>query len=109
MDVFICKKKIMEMDEESSTIIILYFDLKYKCNKVIEVNPRNTSKTCNRCGRIHEMPLWKRTMECECGNVDDRDVNASKNIHCLGQAILHEGVECTISINEMMLIGSTCL
>jgi transposase len=23
------------------------------------------------------MPIWKRTMECSCGNIEDRDVDAS--------------------------------
>ena len=26
------------------------------------------------------MPLWKRTMECDCGNVIDRDRNSAINI-----------------------------
>jgi putative transposase len=65
--------------------------LKYKTNRVIEVDPRNTSKTCNQCGKIHNKPLWDRTMDCECGNKTDRDVNAAKNIYCLGQAVLETG------------------
>ena len=68
--------------------------LKYKTKKVIEVNPRNTSKTCNNCGRINKMPLYKRTYICECSYKEDRDVNAAKNIICLGQAML-AGV-CTV-------------
>ena len=63
--------------------------LEYKTNRVVKVPPYNTSKTCNSCGKIHEMPLSQRVMKCSCGNVDDRDVNAAKNIFCLGQAILN--------------------
>ncbi len=71
--------------------------LKYKTNNVIEVNPRNTSKTCNKCGKIHSQPLWDRVMDCECGNKTDRDVNAAKNIYCLGRAVLKTGrTELTI-------------
>ena len=39
-----------------------------------------SSKTCSACGQLHEMPLEKRRMECDCGNVMDRDLNAAKNI-----------------------------
>lgn len=62
--------------------------LSYKSNRLIKVNPRNTSKTCNKCGKIQNMPLYKRTYSCECGYENDRDVNAAINIHCLGQAII---------------------
>lgn len=48
--------------------------------KVIEIDERYTSKTCYVCGNRHDMPLWKRTMECDCGNVIDRDRNSSINI-----------------------------
>ncbi len=44
--------------------------LTYKAEKigkrVIEINERGTSKRCYVCGKIHDMPLWKRAMECEC-------------------------------------------
>ncbi|MBK5931079.1 RNA-guided endonuclease InsQ/TnpB family protein [Halochromatium salexigens] len=39
-----------------------------------------SSRTCSECGQIHDMPLDKRTMKCDCGNVMDRDLNAAKNI-----------------------------
>ncbi len=48
--------------------------------KVIEIDERNTSKRCYVCGKEHDMPLWKRTMECDCGNVIDRDRNSAINI-----------------------------
>ena len=52
---------------------------------VKKVNPRNTSKTCNQCGCIQDMPLNKRTYHCsECGHEDDRDINAAKNILRVG-------------------------
>lgn len=38
-----------------------------------------SSKTCSECGQIHDMPLDRRTMECDCGNVMDRDLNAARN------------------------------
>ncbi len=49
--------------------------------KVIEVDPRNTSKTCSNCGNTQSMPLSKRIYFCKsCGLVEDRDINASINI-----------------------------
>ena len=61
--------------------------LEYKCNHLIKVNPYNTSKKCHNCGRIHNMPLSNRTMNCDCGYIGDRDINAALNILCLGQAL----------------------
>jgi putative transposase len=39
-----------------------------------------TTKLCCECGRLHDMPLNKRRMACECGNNKDRDHNAAINI-----------------------------
>ena len=39
-----------------------------------------TTKQCCECGRLHNMPLHKRRMKCECGNDKDRDHNAAINI-----------------------------
>jgi putative transposase len=45
------------------------------------VNPKSTSKMCSGCGNIQDMPLSKRTFNCEnCGMSMDRDLNAAKNI-----------------------------
>ena len=49
--------------------------------KVMEVNPRETSKACSNCGSIQDMPLSERTFLCNrCGMQLDRDINASINI-----------------------------
>jgi len=77
--------------------------LEYKTNRVVKVPPYNTSKTCNSCGKIHEMPLSQRVMKCSCGHTEDRDVNAAKNIFCLGRAILEKG--CA----DILLSESLCL
>ena len=39
-----------------------------------------TTKPCCECGKLHDMPLNKRRMVCECGNNKDRDHNAAINI-----------------------------
>lgn len=48
--------------------------------RVISINESMTSKTCSKCGKIHNMPLDVRIMSCDCGNNIDRDVNSSINI-----------------------------
>ncbi|EQD35859.1 protein containing Transposase, IS605 OrfB, partial [mine drainage metagenome] len=48
---------------------------------MVKVEARNTSKECSICGNIQEMPLSKRTYNCQkCGMSKDRDINASINI-----------------------------
>lgn len=48
--------------------------------KVIKVDERYTSKVCSSCGQVHNMPLYERVMNCDCGNRLDRDKNSSVNI-----------------------------
>jgi putative transposase len=54
--------------------------LTYKSKRVgkrlIEFDERNTSRECYVCGKLHSMPLWRRVMNCECGNVMARDKNS---------------------------------
>jgi putative transposase len=39
-----------------------------------------STKMCSQCGCLHDMPLSKRTMECDCGLSLDRDENAAINL-----------------------------
>jgi putative transposase len=49
--------------------------------KVIEADPKNTTKTCNNCGNTQSMPISKKIYYCEvCDLTEDRDINASINI-----------------------------
>ena len=43
------------------------------------VHPRfaPSTKVCSGCGQLHDMPLGKDTLSCDCGLVIDRDLNAS--------------------------------
>jgi putative transposase len=53
--------------------------------RLVKVDPRNTSKTCSKCGTIVEMPLSKREFVCShCGFVCHRDLNAPINILKVG-------------------------
>lgn len=36
-----------------------------------------SSKVCSDCGQIHDMPLGKSVLKCDCGLVIDRDLNAA--------------------------------
>ena len=77
--------------------------LDYKTNKLIKVSPSYTSQMCNECGRLHKLELSDREIICECGNVEDRDINAAKNIFCLGQAILRNyESKCTVGTSSFL-------
>lgn len=52
--------------------------------KVVQVNPYNTSQMCSACGILVKKELKDRIHECPCGYIEDRDVNAAKNILQLG-------------------------
>jgi putative transposase len=53
--------------------------------QLMNINPKNTSKTCSKCGTITEMPLSKREFLCpSCGFACHRDLNASYNILKVG-------------------------
>ncbi len=55
--------------------------LTYKSRRVgkrtIEIDERNSTKECWVCGKLHFMPIWKRVMNCDCGNVIQRDKNSA--------------------------------
>ena len=54
-------------------------------HQVIHVPARFTSQKCHRCGEIVQKSLSVRTHLCPfCGSIEDRDVNAAKNILTAG-------------------------
>jgi len=48
--------------------------------RVIRISERNTSKMCCVCGKIHDISLSDREMDCDCGNFIDRDKNSCVNM-----------------------------
>jgi putative transposase len=78
--------------------------LKYKAAsagvKIIEVDPKNTSKMCSCCGNIkHKLPLSVRLYECEsCGFKLDRDINAAINIKNRGLGMSLAVAEVAVKI-----------
>jgi len=66
------------MDSSWGTFVRM---LKYKANRVVEVNPHNTSVRCSKCDHLVPKTLAVRIHECSrCGVVLDRDYNAASNI-----------------------------
>ena len=61
----------------------------------IEVDPKNTSKMCHKCGSIKSMPLNVRMYQCDCGMLIDRDHNAAINI--LSKGLASVGVDTLVS------------
>ena len=59
--------------------------LQYKCalngSQLIEVNPRNTSRTCHECGHVAMESRRNESFRCvSCGHEAHADVNAALNI-----------------------------
>ena len=48
--------------------------------KIGEFAAKLNVHTAYECGILHDMPLSKRRMIYECGNVKDRDLSAAINI-----------------------------
>jgi putative transposase len=70
----------------------LEYKSKWYGRDFIKVNPKNTSKTCNCCGRVNSLlTLSEREWTCTCSVVHDRDINAANNILTAGQAGLARG------------------
>jgi putative transposase len=48
--------------------------------RVVKVDARGTSQECSACGREVKKDLSVRVHRCPCGYVEDRDVNAARNV-----------------------------
>jgi putative transposase len=58
------------------------------------VDPKGTTKECNRCGVETHKPVWIREHSCPtCGHEEDRDLNAAKNV-------LDRGLDQLFSIGQ---------
>ena len=45
-----------------------------------------TTKLCPKCGKLLDLSLADRTVECSCGYVEDRDVHSAKNMIVIAKA-----------------------
>lgn len=61
------------------------------------VDPRGTSQECSGCGAVVRKGLGERVHTCpHCGLVEDRDVNAAKNVHARGHRVREEGAKRSV-------------
>lgn len=56
------------------------YKAEYAGKKVIQVNAYQTSQACSECDQIVRKELKERVHKCSCGYIEDRDVNAARNI-----------------------------
>ena len=79
------RKRAMNRSNQNQGYLSRFIEfLTYKAEligkRVIKIDESYTSKECYVCGKKHGMPLWERTMNCDCGNIIDRDRNSAINI-----------------------------
>ena len=51
-----------------------------------------TTKLCPKCGKLLDLSLADRTITCECGHVEDRDVHSAKNMIVIAKACFENGL-----------------
>lgn len=76
--------------------------LEYKCGwhgRILSKIDRwfPSTKMCNGCGSLHDMPLSQRRMQCDCGVDMDRDHNAAINILAEGYLSLNVEGSATVA------------
>ncbi len=78
-------------------IFVLYCTYKaaWVGRTLVKVNPKYTSQTCPRCGRMRKKTLAERWHSCECGCEMDRDTAAAKIILDVGRKHLVGGTRPT--------------
>ena len=64
---------------------------KFRCHLVLADKFYPSSQICSSCGKIHsEMKdVTRRTLECECGNIIDRDYNSAINLLKFGETVVY--------------------
>ena len=64
---------------------------KFGCHLVLADKYYPSSQICSSCGKIHrEMKdVTKRTLECACGNIIDRDHNSAINLLKFGEVVVY--------------------
>jgi len=64
---------------------------KFGCHFVLADKYYPSSQICCKCGKIHsEMKdVTKRTLECGCGNIIDRDYNSALNLLNFGETVVY--------------------
>jgi putative transposase len=88
---FMLKNKRLSLSAADAGLGMFRQMLDYKAeeagSRVVAVNPKNTTQACSQCGVIVPKGLSVRIHKCpECGLVEDRDINAARNILNLAMA-----------------------
>ena len=89
--------------------------LEYKCNNngiqlIVADRFYPSSKLCSCCGNIKkDLKLSDRIYKCECGNVINRDFQASLNLKAYGEKNLQANNETLMQICTDTLIRNLCL
>ncbi|MFQ6120987.1 MAG: RNA-guided endonuclease InsQ/TnpB family protein, partial [Methanosarcinales archaeon] len=97
------QKSLNRATQNTGTLSRFVRFLAYKAERIgktiIEISEKNTTKTCCACGKKHNMTLYDRVMQCDCGNVIDRDRNSAINImiRYLSQNALVDGLDTFVS------------
>lgn len=71
-------RSVFRYDAKIAAIGELFQILKYSGMEVIKVDPKNSSKTCSKCGKINKNLKDELNWTCEdCDTYHDRDYNSS--------------------------------
>ena len=79
----------------------------YGCAVTIADRWFSSSKTCSECGHKQEMPLKKRTFECECcKNKLDRDLNAAINLKNFSVSFTDDACSLSPKLHREIEVGA---
>jgi hypothetical protein len=81
----------------------LTYKAKLVGKNVIRTEEKHTTKKCCYCGKIHDMPSWKRVMICDCGSNILVGTEIVLLILCY---VSYDKMPCGRAINKL-LISST--
>ena len=71
-----------------------------------------TTKLCPDCGKLLDLSLANRTVECSCGYVEDRDIHSAKNMIAIAKSCFENGLvptehrEVTLTEFKASALGS---
>lgn len=96
------RKRRLNREVLGQTWGVIRQQLSYKAEwagrQLVEVNPAYTSRTCSECREVQPKPRVYRLFRCSgCGHVEDRDVNAARNILERGRGFAAGGATVEVS------------
>ncbi len=90
------RKRRLNREVLGQTWGVIRHQLSYKAEwagrQLVEVDAAYTSRTCSKCREVQPKPRVYRLFRCSgCGHVEDRDVNAARNILERGRGLAAGG------------------